>query len=109
MAARFLVIEDNAANLELMGYLLRAHGYEVEEATCGELGLELAVQQPFDLIICDVQLPGIDGYQLVGTLKSDARLRRVQTGFRARSRRHNRRYRPNARSPNPHPHKFPVR
>jgi len=77
MAARFLVIEDNAANLELMGYLLRAHGYEVEEATCGELGLELAVQQPFDLIICDVQLPGIDGYQLVGTLKSDARLRRV--------------------------------
>ena len=75
--ARILVIEDNADNRELMSYLLRAHGYEVEIAADGELALEALAASRFDLIICDVHLPKIDGLQIVATVKSTHTLRSV--------------------------------
>lgn len=77
MPRRVLVIEDNPANLELMTYLLQAFGFGVVAAVDGEAGLEAArVAQP-DLILCDVQLPGIDGYAVARELKGDAALRSV--------------------------------
>ncbi|MET0553954.1 MAG: response regulator [Vicinamibacteria bacterium] len=65
MAARLLVIEDNDANLELMRYLLHAFGYQTEEARDGHAGLRRMLDDPPDLVICDVQLPGLDGYELI--------------------------------------------
>jgi two-component system cell cycle response regulator len=64
MATRILVIEDNPANMELVRYVLEAFGYTVIEASDGEKGLELARTAPPDLVICDLQLPGIDGIEV---------------------------------------------
>jgi len=72
--SRVLIIEDNADNLKLMEYLLRAFGHETATAPDGETGVEMAAGQPFDLIICDIQLPRMDGYAVAARLKSDARL-----------------------------------
>jgi CheY-like chemotaxis protein len=74
---RALIIEDNAANLELMTYLLRAFGHSVRAARDGAEGLEAARADPPDVIICDVQIPKIDGFALVHQLKSDAGLRAI--------------------------------
>jgi len=61
MAARILIIEDNEINLSLMTYLLQAAGYEVLEARDGEEGLRSATAGSPDLILCDVQMPKMDG------------------------------------------------
>jgi two-component system cell cycle response regulator len=67
---RILVIEDNAHNLELMSYLLTAQGFEIETAVDGERAMQSLVDSAFDLIICDVHLPKIDGLELVSIIKS---------------------------------------
>ena len=75
--ARILVIEDNLANMQLMVYLLRAFGHAPVEAETGESGLELARREAFDLILCDIQLPGMDGYAIAGALKKHPGLRHI--------------------------------
>jgi two-component system cell cycle response regulator len=69
---RILIIEDNVTNLELMSYLLTAFGYTTLSASDGESGLDLARRESPDLIVCDIQLPEMDGYEVVGHLKDDA-------------------------------------
>jgi len=71
MAARILVIEDNAANLELVRYLLAFSGYTVLEAQDGEQGLAMARRERPDLIICDLQMPLLDGYEVLAQLRGD--------------------------------------
>lgn len=75
MSARILIIEDNPANLELMTYLLQAYGYSVSSASDGGEGVRAAQKGRFDLIICDIQLPVLDGYEIARELKADARVR----------------------------------
>src|SRR5438445_12144934 len=77
MAARILVIEDNKANLELVEYLLKASGYATLSARDGEEGVGAAQKEHPDLIICDLQMPIMDGYQVVKHLKSDPLLRSI--------------------------------
>jgi two-component system cell cycle response regulator len=77
MGARVLVIEDNPANLELMAYLLRACGFDVLSAVDGEAGLALAQVQKPDMIICDIQLPKLNGYEVARRLKSGADTRSI--------------------------------
>lgn len=72
--ARIAVIEDNPANRELMAYLLKAFGHAPLEASDGVAGLELVRQEVPDIILCDLQLPGIDGYEIARQLKSDPAL-----------------------------------
>lgn len=72
--ARILVIEDNPDNLELMIYLLEAFGHVRLTAVDGEQGIELARTERPDLILCDIHLPGMDGYGVARTLKRDADL-----------------------------------
>lgn len=74
MAARMLVIEDNPANLDLIAYLLGVHGYTVLTAVDGTAGLAAARQQRPDLIVCDVQLPGLSGFEVARHLKDDPAL-----------------------------------
>lgn len=69
MAARILVIEDNAANLELVRYLLSFSGYTVLEARDGAQGVDMALRERPDLIICDLQMPLLDGYQVLARLR----------------------------------------
>lgn len=77
MTARILVIEDNPANLELMTYLLRAYGYEPVSAASGERGLEIVHAARPDIVLCDIQLPGMDGYEIVRRLKADPAARGI--------------------------------
>ncbi len=60
---RILVVEDNETNMYLIGFILRKNGYEVVEARSGEEGVELALKEKPDLVIMDIQLPGIDGLE----------------------------------------------
>jgi CheY-like chemotaxis protein len=60
---RILVIEDNETNIYLTGFILRKNKYEVIEARTGEEGVELAIKEKPDLILMDIQLPGIDGLE----------------------------------------------
>ena len=71
MAARILLIEDNATNLELMVYLLEAFGYSPICARGGEAGLEIARSERFSLIVCDIQMPMMDGFEVARRLKRD--------------------------------------
>jgi diguanylate cyclase (GGDEF)-like protein/PAS domain S-box-containing protein len=71
LSARILIIEDNATNMELMVYLLRAFGYTPLAAYDGEEGVRMARSEMPDLIICDVHLPKLDGYGVVAELKKD--------------------------------------
>lgn len=77
MVARVLVIEDNPLNMELVVYTLKAFGYEPLPATNGQSGLEMARTQHPDIILCDIQLPDIDGLDIARTLKADPELRMI--------------------------------
>ncbi len=77
MPARILIIEDNPANLELMIYLLTAFGHVPLSAQSGEQGLTMAHREKPDLIVCDIQLPGMDGYSFTRQLKTSTALRAV--------------------------------
>lgn len=71
MAARILIAEDHPPSLELMRYLLGAHGYTTLAAVNGGQAIELAREHRPDLIICDLQMPGVNGYEVVHELKRD--------------------------------------
>jgi CheY-like chemotaxis protein len=77
MAALILIAEDHADSLTLMGYLLQAHGYRVLTAEDGEVALELTIRAHPDLILCDLQMPKINGYEVARQLKGDALLQRT--------------------------------
>jgi len=70
--ARILVIEDNAVNLALVDYLLHHAGHQVVSAATGEAGLALALADPPALVLCDLQLPGLDGYGVLAALRAAA-------------------------------------
>ncbi|TYL53938.1 response regulator [Agromyces mariniharenae] len=71
---RILVVEDNPLNLKLVRDVLTAFEYEVVEAHTGEEGVELAGTCSPDLVLMDLQLPGIDGYEALRLLRQDPRL-----------------------------------
>ncbi|MUG97220.1 response regulator [Scytonema sp. UIC 10036] len=68
-----LHIDDNEANLYVIGRMLRTAGCRVMEAMSGEAGLELVASQPPDLIILDVQLPDINGFEVCQRIKSNSK------------------------------------
>ncbi len=74
MNTRILVVEDNPLNLKLVRDVLRFAGYEVVEATSGEECLTLAGICAPDLVLMDLQLPGIDGAEALRILRQDPRV-----------------------------------
>lgn len=70
---RILVVEDNERNLKLVRDVLQYAGYDIIEARTGEHGVELARARPPDLVLMDLQLPGIDGQQALRQLRNDER------------------------------------
>lgn len=67
--SRILVVEDNPKNLKLVRDVLTHVGYEVIEATSGEDGVRLAHETSPDLILMDLQLPGIDGAEALRQIR----------------------------------------
>jgi two-component system cell cycle response regulator DivK len=75
--ANVLIIEDNAPNMTLAIFLLRSVGHTVLTATDAEAGLALARAEHPDLILMDIQLPGMDGLEATGLLKRDEATRAI--------------------------------
>jgi two-component system, cell cycle response regulator DivK len=72
MAAELiLIVEDNEKNLKLVRDLLQVKGYQTLEAGTAEQGIELARRHTPQLILMDIQLPGIDGVAALGQLEAD--------------------------------------
>src|SRR5207247_1340942 len=73
LPGRVLVVDDEAMNRSLLQDTLRAHGYEVTEAESGEQALILADDTAPDVILLDVMMPGMDGFEVCRRLKANPR------------------------------------
>lgn len=71
MTQLILIVEDNEKNLKLARDLLRFHGFETIEATNAEDGIALAQERRPDLVLMDIQLPGMDGVSALQKLRQD--------------------------------------
>ncbi|HXM19565.1 MAG TPA: response regulator [Candidatus Tumulicola sp.] len=71
MPARILIVEDNQANLHLMTYLLQAFGHSTTSVMDGLAGVAAIKAGSFDLVLTDVRMPGIDGYEMARRVKTD--------------------------------------
>jgi two-component system cell cycle response regulator len=76
-AQQVLVIEDNKTNRELMVYLLNAFGYSTYEAENGRTGVDMVRKGHPQLVVCDIQVPELDGYGVIRELKMDETLREI--------------------------------
>lgn len=76
---RILVIEDNTDTAESVGWLLGFDGYDVKVVHGGSEGLEIAQSFQPKVILCDIGLPGMDGYQVVRTLRDNPDLKDIYT------------------------------
>ena len=77
MNKRILVVEDEEDNRRIMNDMLTAAGYEVIMATTGEEGVAMAEAHLPDLILMDIRLPDIDGYEATRRIKANPALRRI--------------------------------
>ena len=73
MSYVILVVEDNERNLKLLRDVLEYAGYDVRVARTAEDGITLAVSEPPDLVLMDLQLPGIDGMEALRRLRQSPR------------------------------------
>jgi two-component system cell cycle response regulator DivK len=74
---KILVIEDNEQNLYLLTFVLEKHGYEVIQARNGQEGIERACQEKPALILLDIQLPEVDGYEVARRLEAKPEIRDI--------------------------------
>jgi signal transduction histidine kinase len=74
---RVLVVEDSATQAEELRLILESHGYEIQTAPDGAAGFEHAVRGGFDLVLTDIVMPKLSGYELCRKLKDDTRTRNV--------------------------------
>ena len=77
MAKTILIVEDNELNMKLFNDLLQAHDYETIQTKDGQNFMELVRENKPDLILMDIQLPGISGLELTKMLKADDELKHI--------------------------------
>jgi DNA-binding response OmpR family regulator len=73
MAKKILLIDDDPEILEVLTLLLTSKGYEIEKAMSAEQGFDKIVKVEYDMIVLDIMLPGMDGFDLCKKLKDDDR------------------------------------
>ena len=69
--AQIIVVEDNDLNLKLMKDILESQGYEVETAKDGQEGYDKAVEKDYSLILLDIQMPVVSGYDFLKMYKKE--------------------------------------
>jgi PleD family two-component response regulator len=79
--ADILIVDDTPANLNVLSAILGKRGYRVRPAINGALALKAAQKAAPDLILLDVQMPGLDGYEVCRQLKADAQTRAIPVIF----------------------------
>ncbi len=77
MSKRVLVVEDHEDNMRIMSDMLASAGYEVIGAVTGVEGVAMAESHNPDLILMDIMLPGLDGYEATRRIKDNAALRHI--------------------------------
>jgi len=77
MRKKVLIIEDNEQNMYMLTYLLESESYEVNQAFNGTTGIAAAITNKPDIILLDIQLPGMDGYTVAVKLKENAELKNI--------------------------------
>lgn len=77
MSHTALVIEDNDNNMELITFILEAHGYKTLRAITGREGIELALAGKSDFVLLDIQLPDMDGSEVLAAIRADSALQHL--------------------------------
>jgi len=75
MSTKVLIIEDNEQNMYMVTYLLESNNYEVVQAFNGVTGIKKANEAPPDIILLDIQLPEMNGYEIARELKKKIKLK----------------------------------
>lgn len=76
-----LIVDDTPANLNVLSTLLKENGYRVRAAINGKLAIKTTIKSPPDLIILDIMMPGMDGYEVCAQLKKDEKTRHIPIIF----------------------------
>jgi len=76
-----LIVDDTPENLRVLGDMLDQRGYEVRIATTGPMALENVASSPPDLILLDILMPGMDGYEVCRRLKENPQFRHIPVVF----------------------------
>ncbi len=71
MAEKILIVDDDVDTLRLVGLMLQRQGYQISAATNGQQGLSKAVEEMPDLILLDVMMPDMDGYEVTRQLRQN--------------------------------------
>jgi len=74
VSRRILVVDDQADIRELTGTVLENAGYRVETRGSGTEALDLVAQQPFDMVLLDINMPGMDGWETLRLIRADEQL-----------------------------------
>jgi CheY-like chemotaxis protein len=77
-AGRILIVDDERKNRQLLEVLLGAEGYALESAASGDEALAIVARQAPDLVLLDIMMPGMNGYQVAAAIKADAATRHVR-------------------------------
>jgi CheY-like chemotaxis protein len=80
-AFRILIVDDISKNIQVVGNILKRVGYSLSFATSGAQALEMTMSEPFDLILLDVMMPQMDGYDVCARLKEKSETRDVPVIF----------------------------
>ena len=76
-----LIVDDNLSNLEILSEILEENGYDIRGAADARTALMLIKNDPPDIILLDIRMPGMSGYDLCGLLKSDESMRNITVIF----------------------------
>ena len=77
MPANILIVDDYEDNRELLRLMLEGVGHKVREAGDGRAGIQMALTEAPDLVLVDLSMPGLDGWQVLDELRADERTRHI--------------------------------
>ncbi|WP_365670044.1 response regulator [Okeania sp. SIO3I5] len=81
IANNILIVDDKIPNLRVLTTILKGENYQVRKATDGESAIEAVQIEPPDLILLDIQMPGMDGYEVCRSLKLDRETQNIPIIF----------------------------